>query len=150
MRIHRQLLAGTVGMALLGALVLGGAAVAAGVDGLRKDNPIPETTKETGAYRVKEDAKRYSRDFPTQPPLVPQAIEKYQISGAKNECLDCHGMENYIEEDATKISQTHFVGREGHHQMSSPDEGRWFCNQCHVPQTDADVLVESEFQPMSE
>lgn len=150
MRIHTQLLAGTVAMALLGALILAGTANAAGVDDLRKGNPIPETNKKSGAYRVQEDTGRYQRDFPTQPPLVPHEVAKYQVDKNINECLECHGMETYIEENATKLSQTHYVGREGNHQMSSPDGGRWNCNQCHVPQTDADPLVDSGFPSLSD
>jgi cytochrome c-type protein NapB len=28
--------------------------------------------------------------------------------------------------------------------------GRYFCTQCHVPQTDADALVESDFKPVDQ
>ena len=145
MSIRFKLLAAMVGVALAGALAGSGSAAAAGVESLRQDNPIPEAGMEGGLYRVKESDRKFKRDFPTQPPMVPHMIDKYEISKDKNECLDCHGMENYIEEEATKISQTHYVGREGHHQMSSPDAGRWNCNQCHVTQTDADPLVDNDF-----
>mgnify|MGYP002145538777 CR=1 FL=1 len=47
---------------------------------------------------------------------------------------------------ATKISITHFKSREGA-EMSSVSPNRYFCNQCHVSQTDAKPLVGNTFKP---
>ncbi len=145
MRMRNRGLAVVAAMALAGVIGAGGPAKAAGVDSLREDNPVPDTSKETEIYRVRESDQRFRRDYAAQPPLVPHKIAKYEISRNVNECLDCHGADTYIEENASKISQTHYVGREGNLQMNSPDAGRWNCNQCHVPQTDAEPLVDNTF-----
>lgn len=150
MRTGTHLLAAALGITLLATLILGGSAAAAGIDGLRNETPIPKTNKEAQVHRVREPGQRYRRDFATQPPLIPHKVAKYEISRNENECMGCHGMENYIARGAPSLSRTHYVGREGSQQMSAPDAGRWNCNQCHVPQTGARALVDNYFQRLNE
>jgi len=47
------------------------------------------------------------------------------------------------------VSVTHFMDR--HFQVRAEvTPGRYFCTQCHVPQTDAQPLVESDFKAVDE
>ena len=49
------------------------------------------------------------------------------------------------ETGATKVSLTHFKDRDGR-ELSNISPRRYFCTQCHVPQTDAKPLVDNTFQ----
>ena len=87
------------------------------------------------------------RQFVQQPPLIPHSIEGYKINLKFNKCLTCHSWANYRESDATKISQTHFADRDGN-SLANVAARRYFCTQCHVPQTDAKPLVGNTFEPL--
>ena len=69
-----------------------------------------------------------------------------EINLETNQCMDCHAWSRAGEAKATKISITHFKSREGA-EMSSVSPNRYFCNQCHVSQTDAKPLVGNTFKP---
>lgn len=112
---------------------LRGAEVSAG-------DPVGEGT------RYGPDTPVLPRDFVQQPPLIPHTIEGYLVSKEFNKCLDCHAWGRSKEAKATKISITHFKTREGA-EMSSVSPQRYFCNQCHVSQTDAKPLVGNTFKP---
>ena len=47
------------------------------------------------------------------------------------------------------ISVTHFVDRDGQ-VLATVSPRRYFCTQCHVPQTDAKPLVENDFRDIDE
>jgi cytochrome c-type protein NapB len=47
------------------------------------------------------------------------------------------------------ISVTHYQDRDGQ-MLAGVSRQRYFCTQCHVPQTDARQLVPSTFTDMSE
>ena len=96
--------------------------------------------------RYAPDRSPLPRDFVQQPPLIPHTIEGYIVSKEFNKCMDCHAWSRASEVKATKISITHFKSREGA-EMSSVSPNRYFCNQCHVSQTDAKPLVENTFKP---
>lgn len=101
------------------------------------------------------DSKRWSdsevvdRNYFQQPPMIPHKVEEYRITANNNKCMSCHSWDNYKEANATKISQTHFKDRDGK-DHSTLAARRYFCNQCHVPQVDAQPLVENEFKPVKE
>lgn len=96
--------------------------------------------------RYAPDTSALPRDFVQQPPLIPHTIEGYLVSKEFNKCMDCHAWSRASEARATKISITHFKSREGA-EMSSVSPNRYFCNQCHVSQTDAKPLVGNTFAP---
>ena len=96
--------------------------------------------------RYAPDRSALPRDFVQQPPLIPHTIEGYIVSKEFNKCMDCHAWSRAGEAKATKISITHFKSREGA-EMSSVAPNRYFCNQCHVSQTDAKPLVGNTFKP---
>ena len=96
--------------------------------------------------RYAPDTSALPRDFVQQPPLIPHTIESYIVSKEFNKCMDCHAWSRAGQAKATKISITHFKSREGA-EMSSVAPNRYFCNQCHVSQTDAKPLVGNTFKP---
>lgn len=100
--------------------------------------------------RPADDFKRFPKDhylaasYVYQPPLVPHTIRNYEVSLNANKCLSCHSWKNAKEMGATKISVTHYVNRQ-EQVLSDVSPRRYFCLQCHVPQSDAQPLVESSF-----
>ncbi len=97
---------------------------------------------------AKQDKQRFTRAYRQQPPLIPHAIDQYQIDKRVNQCLGCHDWTNAGAKNAPTLSMTHYLDREGR-QGDEIAGTRWFCNQCHVPQVGVDPLVENVFQPSS-
>lgn len=104
--------------------------------------PAPEL----GNYRVIPDQAPLPRDYVQQPPLIPHKVEGYEITMNFNKCMDCHAWSRYQETGATKVSLTHFKDRDGG-ELSNISPRRYFCMQCHVPQTDAKPLIANTFRP---
>ena len=94
--------------------------------------------------RQERDRAPYDRDFVQQPPLVPHTINNYQITKNFNKCMDCHAFSKAKASGATRVSVTHFRTREGQ-ELDNISPRRYFCTQCHVPQTDARPLVDNTF-----
>lgn len=139
-----------LGLALLyGAALftMGSSSVVAEVQSLRGTQDINADSNPAVIQHWQEDKEPIARDFVQQPPLVPHAIEGYKVNLKFNKCLTCHSWANYKNAKATKISQTHFEDREGE-VLANVSARRYFCTQCHVPQIDANPLVENEFQPV--
>ena len=108
---------------------------------LDEDSSAPEHKK------YAKDGEPIARDYVQQPPLVPHTIDRYKVNLKSNKCLSCHSWKNYRKAKATKISQTHFEDRE-ENVLANVSSRRYFCTQCHVPQMDAQPLVENEFKPV--
>ena len=135
-------------MMWLVAICLSGAVftVGAEVQSLRGD----AVENDSNAPEVKpyyKDREPLARDYLQQPPLIPHKIDNYKVNVKHNKCLSCHSWKNYKRHNATKISQTHFESRDGA-VLSNVSARRYFCTQCHVPQADAQPLVENTFQPV--
>ena len=96
--------------------------------------------------RFGPDTANIPRDFVQQPPLVPHTMDEYKVTKEFNKCLDCHSWARAKEMKATKISLTHFKNRTGA-EMSNVSPNRYFCAQCHVPQSDAKPLIGNTFKP---
>lgn len=112
---------------------------------LRGDVPI-EATSNADSFRTERDRLPIARDFVQQPPLIPHTIQGYNITRNYNKCMDCHSWSRYQEAGATKVSIAHFKDSEGR-ELSNISPRRYFCTQCHVPQTEAKPIVANEFQP---
>ncbi|RMG38837.1 MAG: nitrate reductase cytochrome c-type subunit [Gammaproteobacteria bacterium] len=134
---------------LLGVLGLASAqsALAIEIQSLRGENDIKETTEVPEVKRYNKDGQPLPRNYVLQPPLIPHKIDGYQITIKHNKCLSCHSWKNYRRHHATKISQTHFQSRDGI-VLANVSARRYFCLQCHVPQTNALPLVENTFEPV--
>jgi cytochrome c-type protein NapB len=114
------------------------------VQGLRGGTPLNQDNPPAGS-RQERDHGPADRDFVQQPPLVPHTVAGYQITKNYNKCMDCHAWQKTKVSGATKVSVTHFRTREGQ-ELDNISPRRYFCTQCHVPQTDAKPLIENTFQ----
>ncbi|MEQ8356030.1 MAG: nitrate reductase cytochrome c-type subunit [Kiloniellaceae bacterium] len=92
---------------------------------------------------------RKMRNYPEQPPVIPHSISGYQLSLNTNRCLECHRRQFTEASGAPMISVTHFMDRD-FQILSDVAPRRYFCLQCHVPQTEAKPLVENDFVDMTE
>lgn len=114
------------------------------MDSLRSGVPITDSMPISPA-RQERDSRPIDRDFVQQPPLIPHTIAGYQITKNFNKCMDCHAFQKSKTSGATKVSVTHFRTREGQ-ELDNISPRRYFCTQCHVPQSDARPLVDNTFQ----
>lgn len=135
---------------LLGAVVVSsllGVAQGEPIQSLRGVTPIDAPENDPLMTRWERDQSPIARAFVHQPPLIPHTVEGYTVNLKVNKCLTCHSWSNYQQAKATKISQTHFTDRDGN-DLASVSARRYFCTQCHVPQSDAKPLVENTFAPV--
>ena len=114
-----------------------------GADAAVEDKAPDETAlvgKRPGLQKV------ITRTFVGQPPLIPHALQSFdEITVDDNQCLSCHDEANYRKKKATLIGKSHFIVKDGK-PTKTVSNARWFCTQCHVPQTDAKPLVDNEFK----
>ena len=111
---------------------------------LRAGTPVSQDNPPAN-HRQERDHPVGDRDFVQMPPLVPHSITGYQITKNFNKCMDCHAWQKTKESGATKISVTHFKTRDGV-ELDQVSPRRYFCTQCHVPQSDAKPLVGNTFE----
>jgi cytochrome c-type protein NapB len=115
------------------------------LESLRAGVPLSDEIPVLSARPERDRGTLYGRDFVQQPPLIPHASESYEISKNFNKCMDCHSFARAQASGAPKVSVTHFRTREGQ-ELDNISPRRYFCNQCHVSQTDAKPLVDNTFQ----
>lgn len=84
------------------------------------------------------------RSYPMQPPLIPHKIDNYQVDLNVNKCMSCHARSRVEETQARMISVTHYMDRDGNF-LAELSPRRYFCQQCHVVQTNAKQLVGTDF-----
>src|SRR5262249_13482001 len=80
---------------------------------LRGDTPIDSAGPAARMARTRNTTARETRNYPEQPPLIPHAIDGYQIDINGNKCLSCHARARTGESQAPMISITHFMDRDG-------------------------------------
>jgi len=99
-------------------------------------------------FKPKKQVKKeggFDRAFKEAPPQIPHDISKDRITLRENTCMKCHSAANYKREKAPKAGDSHFKSRDGK-TLKKISTRRYFCVQCHVPQTDAQPLVENTFK----
>ncbi|HEY1847170.1 MAG TPA: nitrate reductase cytochrome c-type subunit [Buttiauxella sp.] len=110
-------------------------------------NQSPEVSgTPEGSVRMPKQQDRMALNYVNQPPMIPHSVDGYQVTTNTNRCLQCHGVEHYRTTGAPRISPTHFMDSDGK-VLSNVAPRRYFCLQCHVPQTDAAPIVENTFTP---
>ncbi len=114
------------------------------LEGLRQGTPLNQDNPPAN-HRQERDHPVGDRDFVQMPPLIPHTISGYQITKNFNKCMDCHAWQKTKESGATKISVTHFKTRDGV-ELDTVSPRRYFCTQCHVPQSDAKPLVPNTYE----
>ena len=130
---------------LLLALAGGASAVANAVD-LAQSPEVSGTAE--GQGRMPKQQERMALNYVNQPPMIPHSVDGYQITKNTNRCLQCHGVENYRTTGAMRVSPTHFIDASGK-MLGQVAPNRYFCLQCHVPQSDAAPIVGNTFTPSS-
>jgi cytochrome c-type protein NapB len=118
------------------------------VKSLRGDVPLNQEARAAEIAPWARDRDPIPRDYVQQPPLIPHKIDGYAITVRDNKCMDCHSWSRYKQVNATKISLTHFRDRATGTELADVSPARYFCVQCHVPQTDAKPLVQNNFKPV--
>jgi len=118
------------------------------IKSLRGDHAIDEISVMPTVKKMAKDGDPIERNYVQQPPIIPHSIKGYRVNLKSNKCMSCHSWKNYKSSGATKISQTHFKGRDGK-PMAKVSSRRYFCMQCHVPQANTKPLVDNTFKPLS-
>ncbi|MGR2739941.1 nitrate reductase cytochrome c-type subunit [Billgrantia sp. Q4P2] len=119
------------------------------LDALRANVPLLEEPTPEPLYRVEDRSLRPVREYPMQPPTIPHRIDNYQVDLNANRCMACHARTRVGETQAIMVSVTHYMDREGNF-LGDLSPRRYFCTQCHVPQTDAPSRVGNTFVDMSD
>ena len=116
---------------------------------LRKGVPIDEESSSQAIPKVVDADIKSRRNYPMQPPLIPHDIRGYDVNLQVNKCMSCHSRKRTEESQAPMISVTHYMNREGNF-LANVSPRRYFCDQCHVTQTEANSVVENDFEDMDE
>ncbi len=132
-----------LGSALL--LLLPGVQSTPLTDPLRGPTPITGTTEPPRLGNAINDDNRPARNYSQQPPLIPHRIDGYQVDKNFNKCLDCHAREKTAFSQATPVSATHYIDRQGR-TLNRISTRRYFCKQCHIPQEGVPPLVGNGFR----
>lgn len=117
-----------------------------GMASLRGETNLADNAKPGVLKNPPRQQELFRLNFVHQPPLVPHAVESYQVDINFNKCMSCHGLDNHRQSGAVRISPTHMMDRDGV-LLSDVSPRRYFCSQCHVPQVMSDELVENTFTP---
>ncbi len=125
------------------------AAAERSIDAMRGDSPISEETAPPRMPQEENTDIKRGRNYPMQPPTIPHKIDGYQVDLNSNKCLSCHSRRRTEESQAPMVSVTHYMDRDGNF-LAEVSPRRYFCNQCHVTQTNARPLVENTFQDIDE
>jgi len=92
---------------------------------------------------------KLKRNYPMQPPTIPHKIDNYQVDLRTNKCLSCHSRKRTEDSQAPMVSVTHFMDRDGNF-LADVSPRRYFCNQCHVIQTEAKPIISNTFKDVDE
>ena len=111
---------------------------------LRGSVPVNEESQPPRMQPTRNTTEREVRNYPEQPPLIPHAIEGYQVDLNGNKCLSCHARARTGQSQAPMLSIPHFMDRDGQF-LASVSPRRFFCTQCHVPQHEVKAPVENDF-----
>lgn len=141
-------------IALGAGLFVAGAGVAqnksgGALDGLGGASTLNQTNAAPDVERQSYSDGGFGRAYRQQPPLIPHKIDGYQVTPTDNACMNCHDWPGNNKFRAPKVSETHYVDRQGA-RLDKIAGTRYFCQQCHVPQADAKPLVGNTFQNATE
>ncbi len=147
MRISRSvLLSALAGFAVLGIGSLANSQTGPGGlrSGLRGGTPLQDVGPAPRLLPQANTDIREIRNYPEQPPVIPHTIEAYQLDANVNQCLSCHARSRTGDSQAPMVSITHFMDRDGQF-LASVSPRRYFCVQCHVPQSPVRSPVANRF-----
>jgi nitrate reductase (cytochrome), electron transfer subunit len=116
-----------------------------GDDPLRGPSPVDQEARPPAMVNAENNDKKRVRSYAMQPPTIPHKTDNYQVDRFANRCLMCHARTRAPETQATPISITHYTDREGNF-LADVSPRRYFCEQCHVVQMEAEPLVKNQFR----
>lgn len=115
------------------------------LDAMRRGVPVNQEATPPPMARVENADIKRLRAYPMQPPTIPHAIDNYAVDKNTNRCMLCHARANADKFQAPPVSVTHYMDRDDQF-LATISPRRYFCNQCHVVQTDARPLVANTFE----
>lgn len=118
-------------------------------DALRGNVPLLEERTPEPLYPVENTDRKRVRAYPMQPPTIPHKIDNYQVDLNANRCMSCHSRLQVGQSQAPMVSVTHYMDRDGNF-LAELSPRRYFCTQCHAPQTNAPLPVENDFLDINE
>lgn len=114
-------------------------------DPFRPHAGFAEEPKTPPLVNAENDDRKRVRSYAMQPPTIPHKTDNYQVDRFANRCMTCHARTRAPETQATPISLTHYIDREGNF-LADVSPRRYFCEQCHVVQMQTDPAVENRFR----
>ena len=114
---------------------------------LRDSTPINIQKESNTIPKVVNKDVKQGRNYPMQPPVIPHTVRNYEVNKNNNKCMSCHSRHRTEKSQAPMVSVTHYMDRDGNF-LAEMSPRRYFCNQCHVTQVDAEPLVENTFTDM--
>ena len=114
-----------------------------------RGGPINEEKDPPKIAEVENKDIKRARAYPMQPPTIPHTIRDYRVDTNSNKCLSCHSRKQTAASQAPMISVTHYMDREGNF-LADVSPRRYFCEQCHVVQTNAPALVGNDFKDIDQ
>lgn len=121
--------------------------VAEEIISLRDGLAISEEADPAPIPRVDDSDLKRERNYPMQPPVIPHHTRGYEVNLQVNKCMSCHARKRTEDSQAPMISVTHYMDREGNF-LAQISPRRYFCNQCHVNQSEARNGMENDFRDM--
>ncbi|MEC5396574.1 nitrate reductase cytochrome c-type subunit [Uliginosibacterium sp. H1] len=115
------------------------------MDAARGVTPIPDTTRPPLLLNEENNDLRRMRAYSMQPPTIPHKVDNYRVDKNFNQCMFCHARSRAEETQAVPLSVTHYMDREGN-VLGEVSPRRYFCQQCHVPQTPVKPVVTNTFE----
>ena len=124
---------------------LQGPAFAQAQDPLRLGAGFEQEPKTPPLVNAENNDRKRVRSYAMQPPTIPHKTDNYQVDRFANKCMTCHARTRVGETQATPISITHYLDRDGNY-LADVSPRRYFCEQCHVVQMQAQPAVKNRFQ----
>ncbi|WP_260291539.1 nitrate reductase cytochrome c-type subunit [Sedimenticola hydrogenitrophicus] len=125
-------------------LVFAGGAFS-GVTSLRGDKDLTADADENPMRKQVITEGGVERSYKIQPPVIPHKIDKETINLKTNTCMKCHSEKTYEQKKAPKVGDSHYVARDGK-VLETVSTRRYFCNQCHAPELNAEPIVTNRFE----
>jgi cytochrome c-type protein NapB len=111
-----------------------------------RGTPFAQEPKTPPLVNAENDDRKRVRSYAMQPPTIPHKTDNYQVDKNANKCMTCHARTRVGDTQATPISITHYVDRDGNF-LADVSPRRYFCEQCHVVQMDGvEPAVKNRFR----
>jgi nitrate reductase (cytochrome), electron transfer subunit len=133
------------GLVLVLALLFSANLFAQQHDPLRPSASFEQEPKTAPLVNAENNDRKRTRSYAMQPPTIPHKTDNYQVDKYANKCLDCHARTRAADTQATPISITHYMDRDGNF-LAEVSPRRYFCEQCHVLQMETKPQVGNRFR----